>query len=173
MIDLPEKSIENHFRDKKFHTKKNPVFMSNCYDNGCELKGNFNDYIILNGDNIVICLKRHEKSVDRIVFARKIENKKVIVLLCELTKGYKKSNEVLEKMKSSGEYIVDVLEKYGFKVVNFDCIYLGRYEDEKRIRKTNKFSIPGCSRNDLTIRQFACGIDMANIKKLNLISNEV
>lgn len=166
---MPEQSITKHFKDKKFHTKKKPVFMKNCYDKQCELKGNFKDFIILNYDNIVEILKKHEKSVDRIIFAKKVENKKVTVLLCELTTGKKKQHEVLEKMKHSGEYIIKILEKYGFKVINFDCLYLGRYEEEKRLRKTNHFSIPGCSRNDLKIRRENCGISIEDIENLNLI----
>ena len=166
MIALPYESIAKHFEDAKFHTKKKPVFMTSCFDEGCELKGHFKEFIILNYDNIVEILKKHEKSVDRIVFAKKVQKNKVSVLLCELTTGKKKQREVLEKMKKSGEYILKVLDKYGFKVINFDCIYLGRYEEEKRLSKTNKFSIPGCSRNDLKIRAFKCGIDIKDIKDL-------
>ena len=108
--------------------------MTNCYDENCELKGNFEDFIILNYDNIVRILKKHEKSVDSIVFAKRVENKKVNVLLCELT-----------------------TEK------------IGRYEEEKRIKKTNKFSIAGCSRNDLKIYQDKCSTDIGNIEGLHLL----
>ena len=65
---MPEVAIKKHFHDKKFHTKKNPVFMSDCNEDGCKLKGDFKDYVILNGDNIVICLKLNQKSVDSLYF---------------------------------------------------------------------------------------------------------
>ena len=55
MINLPEVAIKKHFENKKFHTKKKPIFMSDCYDDGCKLNGDFKDYVILNGDNIVFC----------------------------------------------------------------------------------------------------------------------
>ena len=143
--------------------------MQKCEDEGCQLKGNFKEYIILNYDNIVEILKRHEKSVDRIIFARKVNDKKLSVLLCELTMGSKTQNDVLEKTKRSGEFIIKVFDKYGFKVVNFDCIFLGKYKNPKRIKKSKKFSIPGCQRNDLKIRQFHCGANISNIKNLNSI----
>ena len=149
---MPEKAIKKHFRDEKFHTKKDPVFMIICEDEGCQLYGDFKDYIVLNYDNIVKILKKHEKSVDRI------------------NQGKKTQQDVLEKTKNSGEYILKVLEKYGFKVVNFDCIYLGKYKNPKRIKKSKKFSIAGCPRNDLKIRQFDCGINISSIKNLNMIS---
>lgn len=50
--------------------------MTTCEDEGCQLKGDFKDYIILNYGNIVKILKRHEKSVDRIVFAKRLRIKK-------------------------------------------------------------------------------------------------
>ena len=44
-------------------------------------------------------MKKHEKSVDRIIFARKVEGNKISVLLCELTTGKKTEHDVLEKTK--------------------------------------------------------------------------
>ena len=167
---MPEVFIEKHYSDKKFHSKKDPIFMQKCEDEGCQLNGDFRDYIILNYDNIVKILKKHEKSVDRIIFAKKVKGKKITVMLCELTKGKKTQQDVLEKTRKSGEYIIKVFEKYGFNVVNFDCIYLGKYKNPKRIKKSKKFSIPGCHRNDLKIRQFNCGTNISSIKNLNIIS---
>ena len=96
---MPEKAIKKHFRDEKFHTKKDPVFMTICEDEGCQLYGDFKDYIVLNYDNIVKILKKHEKSVDRIVFAKKIKGNKFSVLLCELTKGKRHSRMFWRKQK--------------------------------------------------------------------------
>ena len=46
--------------------------MQKCEDEGCQLNGDFKDYIILNYDNIVKICKKHEKSVDRIILAKKL-----------------------------------------------------------------------------------------------------
>lgn len=75
MIDN-KPSVFKDFEDKKIPYKKDPVFMTTCEDEGCQLKGDFKDYIILNYGNIVKILKRHEKSVDRIVFAKRLRIKK-------------------------------------------------------------------------------------------------
>lgn len=50
--------------------------MQKCEDEGCQLNGDFRDYIILNYDNIVKILKKHEKSVDRIIFCKKSQRQK-------------------------------------------------------------------------------------------------
>lgn len=129
----------------------------------------FQGFYYLNYDNIAEILNIPGKSVDRIVFAKKVKGKNISVLLCELTTGKKSSHDVLEKTKNSGEYIIKVLKKYGFNVINFDCIYLGRYKDNKRIYKSKKFAIAGCSRNDLKIRQFNCGKNLSTINNLNIL----
>ena len=155
-----EKLIKEYYSHPQFKNKKYPVFENNCEDEGCELKGDFKDYIILNGDNIMTLLKKDEKSVDRILFLKKAPNKKVDVVLCELTRGKKKYSDVVEKTKKSGEYIISVLEELGFKVRNFKCIFIGEYKNTKRV-KPIPFSIPSFHKNDISIRRVPCGSDFA------------
>ena len=121
----------------------------------------------MNGDNIVRCLKVDEKSVDFIVFAKKIKNKKVEVVLCEVTTGRKTFDDVLQKIRSSGKYILKVFEELGYSVWNFDCIYLGNYKNESRLPICQGFTIPGFWRNDLTSYNYECGVNISQIPDLN------
>ena len=58
---MPEKQIKKYFSKYPFNNKKLPIFESDCKDENCELKGNFKDYILLNGDHIKNMLeKRYE-----------------------------------------------------------------------------------------------------------------
>ena len=71
MIIIPEQSIKNYFSKPPFTTNNFSIFESDCKDECCKLNGNFEDYIILNADNIKKYLKKDEKSVDRIIFLKK------------------------------------------------------------------------------------------------------
>ena len=163
-----EDEIFDYFSKNPFNNEKYPIFMSDCEDEGCKLNGNFNHYIILNGDHIVKCLKNNEKSADRIIFTKRAPNNKVDVLLCELTTGSKRYFDVEDKIIHSGEYILGVLEKLGFTVRNFDCIFLGEYKNSNRLNKSRTFSIPGFWRNDLKIQDFSCGHNISDIPNLNI-----
>lgn len=159
---MPEKLIKEYFSQPQFKDKRFPVFESDCEDEGCKLNGNFKDYIVLNGDNIQTLLKRDEKSVDRILFLKKAPNKKVDVILCELTRGKKKYTDVREKIKQSGKYIFTVLQELGFKVRDFKCIFVGNYKNAKRVRP-KPFSVPPFHKNNITIKQIECGSEFDEI----------
>ena len=162
-----EEKIYKYYSNSPFDNKKLPVISLECRDGGCKLNGNFDDSFILNGDNIVACLKSSKKSVDFILFAKKLSNDKIDVLLCELCDGKKRYEDVLEKTRSSGEYILNVFEQLGYSVRNFDCIYLGRYRNESRLPLSQAFTIPGFWRNDLKIRRFECGQEISEIENLS------
>jgi len=157
---LPEQLIKEHFSKKPFKNCRFPIFMVDCEDEGCELTGDFEDYIILNGDNIKQCLQVDEKSVDRIVFLKRATNNRLTIILCELSDGFKKYDDVVEKIKRSGEYIYRVIVDLGFKVMDFKCIYLGDYKNAKRV-KPKAFSIPGFHRNDIMVEKGNCGDDLS------------
>ena len=159
---MPEHSIKNYFSKPPFTTNNFPIFESDCKDEGCKLNGNFEDYIILNADNIKKYLKKDEKSVDRIIFLKKAADKKVDVILCELTTGEKKYSVVVEKIKKSGEYILKLLMELGFKIRDFKCIYVGKYKNMKRL-KEKPFSIPGFYKNNITIKKLSCNDDFSQV----------
>ena len=159
---VPEKLIKDYFSKHPFTNKRLPIIEFNCEDEGCRLNGDFEDYIILNGDNIKRSLKRDEKSVDKIIFLKKVPDKKVDVILCELTKGEKKYSTVVEKIKKSGEYILNLLSELGFKIRDFKCVYVGNYKNSKRL-KAKPFSIQGFHKNNITIKRLSCGSDFSQI----------
>lgn len=159
---MPEELIKGYFTKPQFIKKGLPIFESECKDDGCELNGDFNKYIILNGDNIKILCGRTEKSVDRILFLKKAPSKKVDVVLCELTTSDKKYTHVVEKIKKSGELILTILEKLGFKIRDFKCIFVGKYKNPKRV-KEKPFSIPKFHKNNITIKRFNCGDNFSEI----------
>ena len=67
-----EQEIITYFSKPPFNNKKYPIFETDCEDDHCKINFNFEDYIILNGDNIKILSKSHEKSVDRIFFLKNL-----------------------------------------------------------------------------------------------------
>lgn len=154
--------IKYYFSHPPFNNQRLPIFESDCEDENCKLNGNFNDYIILNGDNIKRSLSKEEKSVDRILFLKEAPNRKVDVILCELTSGEKKYTTVVEKIKKSGEYILTVLEELEFKVRDFKCIFVGKYKNAKRV-KPKPFSIPKFHKNNIIIKKIDCGSDFSQI----------
>ena len=157
-----EQEIITYFSKPPFNNKKYPIFETDCEDDHCKINFNFEDYIILNGDNIKILSKSHEKSVDRIFFLKKAPNKKVDIILCELTSGSKKYTNVVEKIKKSGEFILYILKEIGFKINDFICVFVGKYKNSKRV-KEKPFSIPGFYRNDITIKKLDCGSNLSQI----------
>jgi len=157
-----ETSIKNYFSQSKFVDKKLSIFENDCEDDGCKLVGSFNDYIILNGDNIKNCLKIHEKSVDRIIIFKETYNRSVDVVLCELTSGQKKYTDVVEKIKKSGTCILQILNYLGFKIRKFKCVFVGKYKNAKRVHE-KPFSIPGYGKNNLTLKKLSCGSNFSQI----------
>lgn len=157
-----EEKLTNYFSQPPFDNEKFPIFENDCEDEGCKLNYDFKDYIILNGDNIKTLLNLEEKSVDRILLLKRAPDKKVDVILCELTSGAKKHTNVVEKIKKSGEYILNVLEKIGFKIRDFKCVFVGKYKNPKRV-KEKPFSIPGFHKNNITIKKLDCGSDFSQI----------
>lgn len=157
-----ERPIKDYYSKTPFNECNLPIFEEDCKDDGCKLTGHFNDYIILNGDNIKTCLKLNEKSVDRIIFLKKAPNKIVDVILCELTSGEKRYTDVIEKIKKSGEYILNVLNKLGFKIRKFKCIFVGKYKNANRV-KEKPFSIPYSGKNNLVVKKLSCGNDFSLI----------
>ena len=152
-----EELIKDYFTQYPFNNQKFPIFETDCNDENCKLNGNFNKYIILNGDNIKKLLNKHEKSVDRIIL-KEVSTKEVDVILCELTSGKKRYTSIVEKIKKSGEYILTVLKKLNFKVRDFKCIFVGKYKNPKRI-KPKPFSIPSFHKNNINIKKLDCGSD--------------
>ena len=157
-----EEKINDYYSKPKFRNCKWKIFENDCKDEGCKLHGHFNDYIILNGDNIKRCLKKDEKSVDRIIFLKESKDKNVDVTLCELTSDKKKYSDVVEKIKASGEYIFCVLKKLGYKIRKFHCIFVGKYKNNKLV-KNKPFSIPNTGKNNLVIKKFNCGEEFSQI----------
>ena len=161
---MPEELIKKYFSKPQFINKKYPIFEYECEDEGCKLNGNFDRYIILNGDNISRLSGLNEKSVDRIIFLKKAQDMKVDVILCELTLGEKKYTTVVEKIKKSGEYILTILEELGFRIRDFKCIFIGKYKNPKRVIE-KPFSIPKFHRNDIIIKKLSCGDNFPEIRQ--------
>lgn len=159
---MPEELIKDNFTKFPFNNPKLPIIVHDCKDEGCELSGDFNGFIRLNGDNIMSCLKNDYKSVDRIIFLKNVPNKKLDIILCELCYGEKSYNYVLNKIKDSGQYIYNFFIDNGFKIGDFKCVYVGDYANPGRV-KSKAFSIPGFHRNDLLIKRFKCGTDFLEV----------
>lgn len=159
-----KQEIENYYSRPEFNNCKLKIFENDCEDEGCKLHGHFNDYIILNGDNIKKCLKKDEKSVDRIIFLKESKNKNVEVILCELSEK-KKYTDVVEKIKRSWEYIFCVLDELGYKIKKFYCIFVGKYKNNNLV-KNKPFSIPNTGKHNLVIKKLNCGDEFSEIFKV-------
>ena len=119
------------------------------------------DYIILNGDNIKRSLKRNEKSADRIIFLKESLDKNVDLIICELS-FKKRYDDVVNKIKKTGECIIHILKKLGYKVKNIKCVFAGKYKNHKRV-KPKPFSIPNFGKNNLFIKHVNCGGEFSDI----------
>lgn len=144
------------------------IFKKRCKEKNCILKGNLDDYIVLDGDNIekyVSASKR--KSSDCIIVDRfPKENNEVDVILCELCRGRKDFKEVREKIINSAEHIVDVFDELEISINMLKCCYLGKYGDYKLALKliSKPIHVHGFDEYDVLIENFACGTDIETIK---------
>ncbi|MDO5860158.1 hypothetical protein [Methanobrevibacter sp.] len=135
------------------------IFKKRCRERKCILKGNFDDYIILDGDEIEKCLSKNKnKSTDCILIDKNADkNNNVEIILCELCVGSKDYKNVRNKIINSAERIVDVFRTLGIGVGSLKCCYLGKYENYKRSIKliSKPILIHGFNRHDILIENFS------------------
>ncbi len=157
---MPEKIlIEFYSTHKPFKDNIDKIFKSDCHE-GCQLTGDLNSFIILDGDEIKNSMKKDGiNSVDCILL-KKNSNRKINIVLCELCDGKKSFKLVRDKMKDSGEHICNVLVREGFKISNIYCLYLGHYKKNDVKFKSKTFSITGYHRNDIRIINRDCGFSL-------------
>ena len=135
------------------------IVKENCKEHNCVLKGNFKDYIILDGDDIKNNLLPGLKSVDCIIISKKPYNgNKIDVFICELG-GIKKWADVKKKMIDSSQHFVSVINHSDFEIGKFICCFLGKYKNPKQIKKQKKahINIPGLDIHNVKIYNFNCG----------------
>jgi len=102
------------------------------------LKGNYKDYIILDGDDIKDNLLPELKSVDCIIISKKAyDGDKIDVIICELG-GDKKWADVEKKIIDSSEHFMEVIDNSNFNIGKFICCFLGKYKKSKTNQKTKK-----------------------------------
>lgn len=141
-----------------------------CKENDCILKGNYKDYIILDGDDINDNLLPGLKSVDCIILSKKPYNGNMIdIIICELG-GDKKWADVKGKIIDSSQHFVNVINNSDIEIGKFICCFLGKYKNPKRIKKQKKANIhiPGLKRHNIKIHNFNCGWEfekLINLKK--------
>lgn len=115
-----EKILRDYYSSGVFQNSSD-IFKRRCKERKCILKGNFEDYVILNGDEIEKHLSKNEnKSTDCIIVDKTVdENNSVGIILCELCAGSKDYKEVREKIINSAEHILDVFKTFE---VNVSCL---------------------------------------------------
>lgn len=162
-----EKILRDYYSAGVFQNSSD-IFKRRCKERKCILKGNFEDYVILNGDEIEKHLSKNEnKSTDCIIVDKTVdENNSVGIILCELCEGSKDYKEVREKIINSAEHILDVFKTFEVNVSCLKCCYLGKYENYKRSVKfiSKPIHIQGFDRHDVLIENFSCGADIETIK---------
>lgn len=159
---------------KEYYTHKNNVSLDkiikeNCREHKCVLKGNYKEYIILDGDEIKNNLLPGLKSVDCIIISKKPKDgNKIDVILCELG-GDKNWADVKKKMIDSGEHFVSVINDSDFVIDKFICCFLGKYKNTKRIKKQKKANIhiPNLDSHTVRIYNFNCGWEFEKLISIN------
>lgn len=145
--------------EEKFKNNLHKIFKNKCSE-GCTLSVNLeNDYVILDGDEIQICLKQDGiKSVDCIIINKNIKGE-INLLLCELDRGNngKSVTDVKKKMEGSGNHIFEVLKEKEIKINKFKCLYLGRYKINPKKPALTRVSIDGVS---TLIVNKTCGFEL-------------
>lgn len=158
---------------KKYYTHENNVSLDkiikeNCREHKCVLKGNYKDYIILDGDEIKDNLLPGLKSVDCIIISKKpYDGNKIDVIMCELG-GDKKWADVKKKMIDSSEHFVSVINDSDFEIGKFICCFLGKYKNPKQIKKQKRanINIHDLGRHNVKIHNFNCGWEFERIINL-------
>ncbi len=158
---------------KKFYTCEHNVpldklIKKTCREHKCVLKGNYDDYIILDGDDIKDNLFPGLKSVDCIIISKKpYDGNKIDVIICELG-GDKNWADVKKKMIDSANHFVSIINNSDFEIGKFICCFLGKYKNSKRIKKQKKANIPiqGLNRHNVKIHNFNCGWEFEKLINL-------
>ena len=160
--------LNDYYSSEKFKNVAS-VFKKKCREHNCILKGNLDEYIVLDGDEIEKCLSGNKKKSTDCIIIDKMpdEDNNVEVVLCELCRGSKDFNEVKEKIINSAEHIVEVFNDSQFDICRLKCCYLGKYGDYKRSHKliAKPINIRGFSSNDVLIENYNCGTDIETLKK--------
>ena len=154
---------------KKYYTDENnipldKIIKENCKEHRCVLKGNYKDYIILDGDDIKDNLLLGLKSVDCIIISKKpYDGNRIDVIICELG-GDKRWADVKKKMIDSSEHFVEIINNSDFKIGKFICCFLGKYKKSK----TKKASIPikGLGIHNIKIHNFNWGLEFEKLINL-------
>lgn len=149
---------------KRYYTYENNVSLDNiikenCKERNCVLKGNFKDYIILDGDEIKDNLLPGLKSVDCIIISKKpYDGKKIDIIICELG-GKKNWADVKKKMVDSSKHFISVIDNSDFEIGKFICCFLGKYKNPNQIKKQKRahINIPGLDIHNVKIYNFNCG----------------
>ena len=159
MISLfRQKLYEHYFNDEIFKTDIERIFKDKCSE-GCALKGDLRDYVILDGDVIQECMHKDDiKSVDCILLNKNSEGK-INILLCKLNQGTsgKSVTDVKKKMEDSGKHIFNLCNEEGFEIKHFKCLYLGRYSLKPTKPSLIRVSIEGSGLHNITILNKPCG----------------
>lgn len=163
MISLPRQMLYKHYsNDVIFRKNIDKIFKDKC-SQGCALKGDLRDYVILDGDEIKDCMKEKDgiKSVDCILINKNFEGK-INILLCELDGGKsgKSVTEVKKKMQDSGKHIFNIFKESEFKINEFKCLYLGRYSFKPTKPSLIRVSIEGSGRHNIIILNKGCGFTL-------------
>lgn len=165
---MVEGLIKDYYSSGEFQNASS-IFKKRCRENNCILKGNLEDYIILDGDEIEKYVSRSKrKSTDCILIDKVADCEgNVDVILCELCKGSKDFIEVREKITASAEHIVCVISRIGLKIKTLKCCYLGKYGDYNMALKliSKPIHIHGFDNYDVLIENFSCGTNIETLKK--------
>ena len=162
MISLPKQMLYEHYsKEEMFRKDIDKIFKDKC-SQGCALRGDLRNYVILDGDKIKECMKKDGiKSVDCILINKNFEGK-INILLCELDRGNsgKSVTEVKKKMEDSGKHIFNVFKESKFEINHFKCLYLGRYSFKPTKPSLIRVSIEGSDRHNINILNKGCGFTL-------------
>lgn len=164
---MPYEYLYNCYSQKDcFNLDK--IFINDCDENNCKISNIPQDAIFLNGDEIEKCLSGIlDKSADRIIIKKDINENKLNIYICELSKGKRNPKVIEDKIKNTANHIVSVINRSKFEINEFKCFYIGQYEDLYKglmKKKSPVIKINGLKINKIRIKRFNCGI---SFDKLN------
>lgn len=163
-----EELLKNYYSSGDFKDSHS-IFKKRCKEKNCILKGNLEDYVVLDGDNIEKYVSGSKRKSSDCIIVDKFPNKndEVDVVLCELCRGRKDFKEVQEKIINSAEHIVNVFDELGININMLKCCYLGKYGDYKMALKliSRPIHVPGFDDYDVLIENFSCGTDIETLKR--------
>ena len=162
-MDLIRDFLYRYYSDNNCCVDK--IFTDNCKQNKCKITKVSKENIILNGDEIEICLSNQlNNSADRIIISS--QGRKLSIIVCELSKGKRDPDLIKRKIENTSNHIVDILKDSEFEILHFRCCYVGQYEDLYKgvmKKKSPVVRISNLNSHNIMINRFDCGVSFDKV----------